>query len=213
MIEATFKEAFPLQLRHSHALLYRAAGLLLLASAFMTLTAESSSCANNNNKSGSSNTTNNSSSSSGAGASGSAAPAASKAAAPGKSPLQAGQSVKLGDVLVTFNGGRILQPTDFDKPKDGDQYVVTDFTVENTTDKPYNLSTLLSLSMLDKDSRKYDETIVGQKLNGSIEGTIPPKDKVTGEVVFEVPVAGAPYAVRYTQPLGGDSGTWAVTLP
>lgn len=131
------------------------------------------------------------------------APTATKAAS---GPLQAGQSAKIGDIMVTYTGARIIPPSDVDTPKPGNEYIATAFTVQNTTSKPYNLSTLLQVSILDKDSHKYDETITTQG-NGSIDGTIPPNDKVAGEVIFEVPTAGAPYRVRFSQPFGSTTAT------
>ena len=160
-------------------------------------------CANNNTN----NSGNTASSSKPAAAAATAIPKAAKG------PLAFGQSAKIGDLQVTANGARIIPPGQFDAPKDGNQWVAVDFTAQNTASKPYNLSTLLQLSMFDKDSRKYGVTITTEQTNGSLDGTIPANGQVRGEVVFEVPVAGAPYTVQFTQPLGTENGVWAVTLP
>jgi hypothetical protein len=61
--------------------------------------------------------------------------------------------------------------------------------------------------MYDKDSRKYSVALV-TGLNGSLEGAIAAHDKLRGETAFEVPIAGAPYKVRFSQPFGADFGEW-----
>lgn len=138
--------------------------------------------------------------------SGTSAPGAANSGS-SQAPLQPGQSAKVGDVMVTLNAVRVVAPQSFSTPKDGNQYVACDFTVVNTTNKPYTLSTLLSLTMLDSSSRKYNEALL-TGLNGSLEGTIPANGQVRGEVAFEVPVAGAPYVCRYAQPTGTGTADW-----
>lgn len=128
-------------------------------------------------------------------------------------PLAAGQPARIGDIEVTYTGARILTPSQFEQPTAGDQYVVAAFSVQNMTAKPYNLSTLLQVTLWDKDGHKFTPTILGQTLNGDIDGTIPPSQKVAGEVPFEVPLSGAPYRVQFSQPFGSTTAQWAVTLP
>jgi hypothetical protein len=85
-----------------------------------------------------------------------------------------------------------------------------DMTVENTTDHPYALSSVVSLVLLDKDSRSHTVTF-GALLNGSLDGTIAANQKLRGEALFEVAIGTAPFVVRYRQPFGPGSADWEVT--
>ena len=141
------------------------------------------------------------------------AAAAAKAAMATKAPaapLAAGQSAKIGDIEVTLTGSHIIPPTDVDQPKPGNQYVDTSWKVVNTTAKPYDRSTLLQVSLLDKDSHKYTESLVSQGTTGSIDGTLPANGTVAGDVVFEAPIAEAPYRARFAQPFGSTTDDWAI---
>jgi outer membrane murein-binding lipoprotein Lpp len=125
--------------------------------------------------------------------------------------LQPGQPTQVGDVRVTLNSSRIVVSSNqFEKPKAGNQFVAVDLTIENTTNKAYDISSFSSASMLDKDSRKYDQASISSQLNGKLEGSIPPGEKLVGELAFEVPIASAPYVFRFTQPSGGQFGSWVV---
>jgi type II secretory pathway pseudopilin PulG len=126
----------------------------------------------------------------------------------GQRKLTVGQPANVGDAEVTLQGVRRLSH-DFLPPDPGFQYVALDFTVVNTGDDEYNLSTLLQFEILDSDSRKYDVTI-HPDTQGTLDGTIPTGGTVRGEVVFEVPVDKAPYAARFIQAFGSEMAEWTV---
>lgn len=123
-------------------------------------------------------------------------------------PLAIGQSAKVGDAEVTLNGVRIL--TNQFLPADpGHQHVAADFTVVNTGDDEYNMSSLLQFEALDADARKYTVTF-HTDAQGSLDGTIPAGGTQRGEVVFELPVDKVPYKVRFTQAFGSQMAEWSV---
>jgi hypothetical protein len=133
---------------------------------------------------------------------------------PGPTTLALGQGARVGDITVTLNAVRIIPPIAYVGPSDGSQYLAGDFTATNETDAPYTLSIYLSCAALDRDGRKYEPTpIPPDQQHGTLDGVIPPHGSVRGEVVFSVPIASAPYQLRFIQPVGTTSATWQAPLP
>jgi len=97
-----------------------------------------------------------------------------------------GDSIKIGDVVLTVNSVKEDSGSEYIKPSDGNVYYIIDMTIENKGEKAYNSSTLMQMSLVDSDGYKYDITI-GPKLKGSLDGEIGAGRKLRGEVAFEIP--------------------------
>lgn len=74
-------------------------------------------------------------------------------------------------------------------PDDGKVYFIMDVTIENNGTEEENISSLLMFDLKDGDGRSQDLSI-GAGTDGSLNGTILPSEKLTGEIAFETEEAG-----------------------
>lgn len=104
--------------------------------------------------------------------------------APEATSFKVGDRVETEDYFVTVKGVR--KSSGNIAPKSGDTYLLVDVLVENKTVDEKTVSSMLSSSVRDEEGIKYTVTI-GADNKGSLDGTLLPKDKLRGEVAFEVP--------------------------
>ncbi|MER3459985.1 MAG: hypothetical protein C4303_01985 [candidate division GAL15 bacterium] len=71
-------------------------------------------------------------------------------------------------------------------PPQGKRWIVVDATLENLSDKPTAISSLVMFALTDADGRRYNVTL-GPELRGQLGGELAPGSKMRGEVAFEVP--------------------------
>lgn len=121
--------------------------------------------------------------------------------------LNVGDTAKIGDAEVTVHGFRLGEGDEFFGPDEGNVWVVVDVTVVNTGDDGYALSSLLQTAARDQESREYGIAF-GPDLQGSLDGQIPPGDKLRGEVAFEVPTGQAGLQFVFKQALGSAQARW-----
>ncbi|MDQ6694193.1 MAG: DUF4352 domain-containing protein [Chloroflexota bacterium] len=92
---------------------------------------------------------------------------------------------------------------DFLKPAAGNEYIVLNMTIENTSSDKKIVSTLLNFSVKDGTGHRYSLAL-GAKTTGSLDGDIAPNTKTTGETAFEVPANATGLVFIYNPLLGGD---------
>lgn len=124
-----------------------------------------------------------------------------------RGPHPVGTTVKVGDAEVTVLGFRIVEDHRSFPPDPGFQYLIVDAEVRNTGDDDYVLSTLLQFKVRDSENRTYSVDIFPDT-QGSLDVQIAPGDAARGEVAFEVPIASAPYRVRFEQAVGFQYAEW-----
>ena len=104
-------------------------------------------------------------------------------------PLQkfkVGDVIEIGQLRFTVHGVREDKGNQFLHPPQGKRWIVVDATIENLSDKPTTISSLLMFKLADADGRRYDITL-GPELRGHLDGELAPGSKMRGEVAFEVP--------------------------
>lgn len=121
--------------------------------------------------------------------------------------LAIGDTAKVGDAEVTVHGFRFDSGGEFLAPDPGNIWIVVDATVVNTGDDEYNLSSILNTAVRDADGRLYDIAI-GPELQGQLDGTIPPGDKLRGEMAYEVPEGALGLQFVFMQVFGSQQARW-----
>ncbi len=120
-----------------------------------------------------------------------------------------GDVVKAGKVQVTLHGTRAWKGDQFNKPKDGQVFLIAEATIENTSDKAYHASSLMQWHAVDNDGVKANISLV-TGLKGSLDGEIGPGRKIRGEVAFDV-AAGKKYEVVFEpEALGSGQVIWSI---
>lgn len=103
---------------------------------------------------------------------------------PEATSFKIGDRIETEDYFVTVKG--IRKTSGAIAPKSGYTYLLVDVLVENKTSDEKTISSMLSSSVRDEEGVKYTIT-VGADNKGSLDGRLLPKDKLRGEVVFEIP--------------------------
>ncbi|WMJ79603.1 DUF4352 domain-containing protein [Clostridium sp. MB40-C1] len=103
--------------------------------------------------------------------------------------FKVGDVVELKDFKVTVNKVYAVKGKGYSKPKDGNEFVAVDCTVENISDKEKTISSVMMFKVVDKDGRACQYSITGQTAAkaGQMDGKVAPSRKLTGVYVVEVP--------------------------
>jgi len=96
-----------------------------------------------------------------------------------------GDTVSIGDVEFTVNNARFDKGSDFSKPEEGMKYLVIDATVENKSNEPFALSSMMCFTLYDEEDYACDMQIFAET-KGSLDGEIAPGRKIKGEIAFDV---------------------------
>jgi hypothetical protein len=125
--------------------------------------------------------------------------------------LGVGDSVEAGGVRATLNDVRVLPKTVFDRPVESPDnlFVATDLTFENVSDEPLAISSLLELILRNEGGYSASQTMHTQQRQLS-EGEITPGQKMSGEIVYEVPPDSRGLQLDYRPFLREDTRTWYI---
>lgn len=97
-----------------------------------------------------------------------------------------GDKVKMGDFYITVKKAYFYEGSKWNKPGDGVKWLVLDIELENHTNDPQNVSSLLMFDLYDSDNYSCDIAINTDE-KGSINGELGPGRKMAGEITFKVP--------------------------
>src|SRR5918998_5196086 len=125
--------------------------------------------------------------------------------------LAVGDSVEAGGVRATLKGVRVLPTTDFDRPIESPDnlFLATDLTFENVSDEPLAISSLLEFVLKNEEGYSASQTVHTQQRQLA-EGEITPGQKMSGEIVYEVPPGSQGLQLDYRPFLRGDTHTWYI---
>lgn len=100
-----------------------------------------------------------------------------------------GDVVQLKDLKITVNKVYGVKGNDFAKPKEGNEFLAIDCTVENISDKDQVVSSMMMFKVVDKDGRACEYSLMGQTAAnaGQMDGSISAGRKLTGVYVVEIP--------------------------
>lgn len=100
--------------------------------------------------------------------------------------FKVGDTIEIKDFKVTVNKVTTSSGGEFLKPKDGNEFLNVDITLDNISDQAQHVSSILMFKVVDKDGRAYSQAIT-ENQNGQLDGEIGAGRKMTGEYVVEVP--------------------------
>lgn len=103
--------------------------------------------------------------------------------------FKVGDVVQLKDFKITVNKVYAVNGNDFAKPKDGNEFIAIDCTVENISKEEKPISSMVMFKVVDKDGRACEYSLTGQTAAnaGQLDGTVGAGRKLTGVYVVEVP--------------------------
>ncbi len=97
-----------------------------------------------------------------------------------------GDAISIGDYVFTVNSARTSKGGDFLKPDEGNIWYIVDATVENESDKPVTISSMMMFKLSDSEGYNYNSTIADDT-KGNLDGELAPGRKMRGELAFEIP--------------------------
>ncbi|KGN02061.1 hypothetical protein Z969_07145 [Clostridium novyi A str. 4570] len=102
--------------------------------------------------------------------------------------FKVGDVIELKNLKVTVNKVYKVKGDEFSKPKDGNEFVAVDCTIENISKEEQAISSMAMFKVVDKDGRACEYSLTGQTAAnaGQMDGQIAPGRKLTGVYVVEV---------------------------
>lgn len=100
-----------------------------------------------------------------------------------------GDVIEVGDLTMVVNEVTYPEGDEFNKPDEGNKFVVVDLTLENRGAEAATISTLMQMSLKDATGQRYDVDLMAEVASGgaSPDGELAPGEKLRGQVGFQVP--------------------------
>jgi hypothetical protein len=100
-----------------------------------------------------------------------------------------GDLIEIGDLTLTVNEVTNPPGDDFNKPDEGNIFVVVDVTITNNSSAAENISSLMQMSLKDDTGQGYDLDLTASMASDgkTPDGEIAPGETIRGQVGYEVP--------------------------
>lgn len=109
-----------------------------------------------------------------------------------------GDTAEYRGVKVTLNSVTENTGSQFNKPTDGNVFLLVNFTIENNTDTDLVVSSMLSFDAYqDGYSTNMSLSALIEKSGEQLDGTIAPGKKMQGTIGYEVPATYTEFEINY----------------
>ena len=117
-----------------------------------------------------------------------------------------GETVALKNIKATLVDVSISKGSKYNKPTDGNVFVLCEFTIENDSDEELAVSSMLSFeAYCDDYTCSYSLGALLEKENkGQLDGTVAPGKKMNGIVGYEVPEDWSKLEIHFTPDVWSD---------
>lgn len=120
-------------------------------------------------------------------------------AEPEKTTFGIGEQVSLNDVVVTMNNVTESNGSQFNKPTDGNTFVLCEFTIENNSEKDLAVSSLMCFeAYVDDYSTSMSLSALLESDKSQLDGTVAAGKKMNGTIGYEAPADWKEIEVRFT---------------
>lgn len=110
-----------------------------------------------------------------------------------------GDTVEFKDVKVTLNSIKENTGSQFNKPTDGNVFLLVDFTIENNSSEELNVSSMMCFEAYqDGYSTSMSLSALIEKEGAQLDGTVAPGKKMQGTIGYEVPATYSEFEISYT---------------
>src|SRR5450755_139977 len=137
----------------------------------------------------------------------------SSSSSSGNTVVNLGQSIIVDNVNCTATSAKVLQPGQYDQPKQGQEYIVVHVKMVNNgqSDQTYNPFDFHAKSSAGNVTENTFTT--SYTANNALDsGTMAPGGKVEGDLVFEIPVGDAKAQLTWTPSFFNSSSQYAWKL-
>ena len=117
-----------------------------------------------------------------------------------KTEFSVGEKVELKDVYATLVSVTTSEGGDFNKPADGKEFVLCEFTIENNSSKDLAISSMLSFEAY-CDDFSISQSITGLLEKGDkqqLDGSVAAGKKMNGVIAYEVSTDWKELEIQFT---------------
>lgn len=119
--------------------------------------------------------------------------------------FEVGDTAEYKGVKVTLNSVKESKGSQFNKPTEGNVYLLVDFTIENGTNEDLVVSSMLSFDAYqDGYSTNLSLSALIEKTGEQLDGTIAPGKKMQGAIGYEVPATYSEFEINYQADVWDD---------
>lgn len=112
-----------------------------------------------------------------------------------------GDQIQLGKIILTVNSVETSQGGQYTKPSEGNTWLNTSLTIQNTGTNQEYISTLGQMFILDDQGNQYQVAVTNKALDNpgstGLDGAVVAGAKKTGWVGFEVPKTAKGLKLQY----------------
>lgn len=124
-----------------------------------------------------------------------------------KSTFGIGETAELNDIQVTMKSYSESQGSEYNKPTEGNEFVLVEFEIANHSDKELNVSSVMSFEgYADDYALSYSVSALMEKNEANqLDGTIAPGKKMNGVIGYEVPADWKNLEIHFTDNVWSSS--------
>lgn len=116
-----------------------------------------------------------------------------------KTTFSVGEQVELNNVIVTLNSVTESSGSQFNKPSDGNTFILCEFTIENNSEKDLGISSIMCFeAYVDDFSTSMSLTATIEADKGQLDGTVAAGKKMNGAIGYEAPADWSEIEIRFT---------------
>lgn len=120
-------------------------------------------------------------------------------AEPEKTTFGVGEQVSLNDVIVTLNGVTESNGSQFNKPSDGNVFILCEFTIENNSDRDLSISSIMCFeAYVDGYSTSMSISAMIESDKNQLDGAVAAKRKMNGAIGYETAADWNEIEIRFT---------------
>lgn len=118
----------------------------------------------------------------------------------GETIFKIGETAEMNDVQVTLKSYKESRGDEWNRPSDGNVYVLAEFEIENNSDDEINVSSMLSFNAYADDySLNYSVGALMENEESQLDGTIASGKKMRGYIGYEVPEDWKEIEIHFTE--------------
>ena len=116
-----------------------------------------------------------------------------------KDIFEVGETAELNDVQVTLLSYKESKGSEYNKPSDGNVFLMAEFEIVNNSDSEMNVSSVMSFEAYADDySLNYSFGALMDNEDRQMDGTIAAGKKMKGYIGYEVPKDGSTVEIHFT---------------
>lgn len=116
-----------------------------------------------------------------------------------ESKFYVGDKVELNNIIVSLDAVTENNGSTYNKPGDGNVFVICSFTIENNSSSEINISSILCFdAYCDSYACNYSLTAQMESSDNQLDGAVAAGKKMKGSIGFEVPVDWQELEIHFT---------------